>query len=108
MDYLATNKSIKDNKVFYNDVNDMEHYPIREHHIKSLEAVINHFSIDDAWYYSTTIHGVMFRLKISSPIEGIDRLSREDMELILSLSNVRWIEALGETFVVAMTHYEGE
>lgn len=101
-------------KVAYNDEFDREHYPIKDHQLKAVNAIAEFFGIDDSqsWVYFATIHGVIFEVKFTEEFlqikHGRSRLGKEEFEFLESLGNFRWVEALGEEMKFALTHQEGE
>ncbi len=103
-------------QIRYNEAFDEEHYPIKDHHRKALEAIVEEIGIPETeqWWYFATIHGVIFKCDFSEEFLkntahlGRHQIGREEMQFFLDLPNFRYVEPGKTDFAIGLTHYEGE
>ena len=92
------------------------HYPVTDFMIRSITAIpdIINFNPDElkdaAWWYTATVHGVIFTLnmegkKHNDHIMNARRLDPTKMlELINKIENFRFIEVNGNELTIALDH----
>ena len=105
--------------IVYSDEWDKEHYPIQQHHLDTLKAVLDEkldiFIVRPSQElkieYFSTIHGAIFDITRSGNITDTNpRVSRYSMEFLMKLKNFRWVgfSVQGPSFTIqlALTHQE--
>jgi len=89
-------------EIKYNQVNDVEHYPIDQWHRDTIQRVHEFFQfpLTAEWIYDATIHGRIFWCEC-----GRERVMADQIKELASINGFRWVEAKNGSLTIALMHH---